>query len=183
MSTFDNRGKTGLLVIDVQNGVVERALNRDKVISNINLLVDKARASKTPVIWVQHSDDGLILESEEWHIVPELHPADSEPIVRKNYRSSFESTDLDQILEENGIDHLLITGAQTDFCVRHTSHAALERGYDITIIEDGHTTMDDPWDDGPIPSKTIIDELNRSFHNYQLPGRSSKIATAESIVF
>ncbi len=183
MSTFENRGHKGLLVIDVQNGVVANALNRESVIANINLLVDKARATQTPVIWVQHSDEGLILESHEWEIVPELHPSESEPIVRKNYRSSFEATDLDQILEEKGIDHLLITGAQTDMCVRHTSHAALERGYDITIVEDGHTTMDEPWDDGPIPSKTIIDEFNRSFHNYRLPGRSTTIATAESITF
>ncbi len=76
MSTFENRGHKGLLVIDVQNGVVANALNRESVIANINLLVDKARATQTPVIWVQHSDEGLILESHEWEIVPELHPSE-----------------------------------------------------------------------------------------------------------
>lgn len=44
-----------LLVVDVQNGVVESAYERDRVITNISTLVDKARAEDVPVLWVQHS--------------------------------------------------------------------------------------------------------------------------------
>lgn len=59
MTNLPDRPNTALLVIDVQNGVVSRAHNRDGVIANINTLVDKARAEEVPVAWVQHSSDGV----------------------------------------------------------------------------------------------------------------------------
>ena len=59
MSTFTDRTNTALLVIDVQNGVVGEAHDRDAVVGNVATLVEKARASGTPVVWVQHSGDDL----------------------------------------------------------------------------------------------------------------------------
>ena len=72
MSTLENRPATALIVIDMQNDVVGGAFRRDEVIANIRSLVDRARAEGVPVVWVQHSDDGLVRGSEEWHLVPEL---------------------------------------------------------------------------------------------------------------
>jgi len=66
MTTLNDRTNTALLVIDVQNGVVAGAHNRDGVIANINTLVDKARREDVPVVWVQHNDEGLVRDSEEW---------------------------------------------------------------------------------------------------------------------
>ncbi len=66
MTTLHPRPNTALLVIDLQNGVVAATHNRDEVIANVNALVGKARAEGVPVIWVQHSDDGLPLGSPEW---------------------------------------------------------------------------------------------------------------------
>lgn len=74
------------MMIDVQSGVVANAHNRDGAISNIASLVDKARASDVPVIWVQHSDDGLEEGSEEWEYVAELRRMDSEPLVTSTSR-------------------------------------------------------------------------------------------------
>ena len=59
MTTLPDRPNTALLVIDVQNGVMSGAHNRDGVIVNINTLVNKARAEDVPVVWVQHSSDEL----------------------------------------------------------------------------------------------------------------------------
>jgi len=59
MTTLENRPNTALLVVDVQNGVVEGAPRRDEVVVNIGSLVERARQERTPVIWVQHSDEGL----------------------------------------------------------------------------------------------------------------------------
>ena len=181
MSIFVDRDNTALLVIDVQNGVVQGAFERDQFIANINVVVAKARASATAVVWVQHTDEELILGSKVWEIVPELHPGESDPIVNKSYRSSFEATVLDQILENLRVGHLIITGAQSDYCVRHTLHSALERGYDVTLVADAHSTLDAPGENGMIPAKMLVDELNRSFREYRLPGRGSKVATAASI--
>ena len=59
MTTLGNRPATALLVIDVQNGVVAGNYQRDAVVANIGSLVEKARQERVPVVWVQHSDEGL----------------------------------------------------------------------------------------------------------------------------
>jgi len=59
MTTLENRPNTALLVVDVQNGVVEGAPERDGVVANVGSLVDRARRERVPVVWVQHSDEGL----------------------------------------------------------------------------------------------------------------------------
>ncbi len=83
MTTLPDRPHTALLIIDVQNGVVAEAYNRDGVIANINTLVEKARAEDVPVVWVQHSDGNLPQGSDNWQYVPELVRRDSEPLVHK----------------------------------------------------------------------------------------------------
>ena len=66
MTTLQNRPNTALLVIDVQNGVVEGAYERDVIVANVGAVVDKARAADVPVVWVQHSSDNLPQGSERW---------------------------------------------------------------------------------------------------------------------
>ena len=172
------RTQTALLIIDVQNGVVAMAHQRSERIAAMALAVEKARAAGIPVVWVQHSDPWLAIDSAEWQIVPELVPLEGEPRVRKLYRSSFEATNLEEVLAGLDVGHLFVAGAETNNCVRHTSHAALERGYDVTLLSDAHTTSSFDWDDGPIDAGVIINELNANFHEYQLPGRS---ASAHSV--
>ena len=142
MTTLTNRPNTALMVIDVQNGVVAGSHDRDGVIGNINALVHKARAEEVPVVWVQHSDEGLEQGSDDWRIVDELAPGDDEPVVQKHYGDSFEDTDLERILATRGIGRVVVTGAQSDACIRSTLHGAFVRGYDVTLVGDAHTTED-----------------------------------------
>jgi nicotinamidase-related amidase len=142
MATLQNRTNTALLVVDVQNGVVAGAHERDAVVANIGSLVEKARREHVPVVWVQHSDDGLAKGSEDWQIVPELSPDDAEPLVEKNWGDSFEDTSLEKVLSALGVARLVVVGAQTDACIRSTLHGALVRGYDATLVSDAHTTED-----------------------------------------
>ena len=79
-----------------------------------------------PVVWVQHSDDGLEHGSDGWRIVPELEPDPSEPLV-ESYGRSFEDTRLEDVLAEHDVGRLLVTGAQTDACTCSTSHGVLAR--------------------------------------------------------
>ena len=183
MSAYPDRNKKALLVIDVQNGVVEYAWKRDTTISKIVSLVDKARESNTEVIWVQHSEDDMPIDSLSWQIVPELKPASGEKIIHKLWRSSFEETELEDVLEELKIEHLVISGAQTNYCVRHTIHAAIERGLDVTLVEDAHTTMDESWNGSPIPAELIVAELNRACSDYDLPDSRVDVLAAERIRF
>ncbi len=182
MSKFADRKDKALLVIDVQNAVVEDAWHRDDVIGNIKALVAKAREASIPIIWIQHSSKGMEIGAEGWQIVPELKPLESEPKVQKRFRSSFEETNLDLLLENLGVSHLYISGAQTNNCVRHTTHAALERGYDVTLIEDAHTTSDVSWNSGVLHASAIVDEQNRSCRNYSLPDRRCDLATTAEVI-
>jgi nicotinamidase-related amidase len=140
MTTFENRPNTALLVVDVQNGAVEGAPERDAVVANVGSLVEKARREHVPVVWVQHSDEHLARGSDDWRIVPELTPGDAEPLVEKNYGDSFEDTTLETVLSGLGVGRLVVVGAQTDACIRSTLHGAFVRGYDATLVSDAHTT-------------------------------------------
>ena len=82
------------------------------------------------------------------------------------------------MLEKLGVNHLFITGAETNNCVRHTTHAALERGYDITLIKDAHTTSDVKWRNFDVHAIDLIDDLNMSFWDYELPGRKADSVTS-----
>lgn len=82
MSTLENRPKSTLLVIDVQNSVMAGALERDAVVAQIGSLVEKARREEVPVVWVRNSDEQLVGGSDRWRIVPELTPGDAEPLIK-----------------------------------------------------------------------------------------------------
>jgi nicotinamidase-related amidase len=183
MTTLIGRDKSALLVIDVQNGVVEGAYNLESVLKNINSAIDKARAEGVPVIWVQHSDEELVIDGDRWQIVPELVPLQGEPNVRKIYRSSFEATNLEEILAGLKVGHVYITGAQTNNCVRHTTHAAQERGYDVTVLSDAHTTSGYEWDGHKVVAKDVVDEFNDNFFGDELPGRFSRASKTADLNF
>lgn len=116
-------------------------------------------------------------------IIEELEPDAEEVHIQKSYRSSFEETNLEKALAELGVGHLFIAGAQTNYCVRHTSHAALERGYDVTLVEDAHTTSDSQWDTGTLSAEVIVAEQNQAMMDYELPGRSASVAPTSEISF
>jgi nicotinamidase-related amidase len=179
MTTLRERPHTALLVIDVQNGVVAAAARRGEVIANINELVGKARAEGVPVIWVQHSDDGLPLGSPEWRYVPELVQEEGEPVVHKHYGDSFEDTDLEQVLAERGIGDLVVTGAATDMCILATLHGGFTRGYDMALVGDAHTT-DDLNELGAPSAEQVIAHTNMYWGWQAAPGRTAAtIDTAE----
>jgi nicotinamidase-related amidase len=182
MSTLTDRPNTALVVIDVQNGVVENAHQRDEVISAIVGLVDRARAEAVPVVWVQHSSDELPRDSERWQYVTELVRAESEPLVHKRYGDSFEDTDLEAVLAERGIGRLVVAGAQTDACIRSTMHGAMVRGYDATLVTDAHTTEDQSEWGAPTPDKVIAHE-NLFWQYNDAPGREIGVAEAKEVTF
>jgi nicotinamidase-related amidase len=182
MTTLPDRPSTALLVIDVQNGVVADTHNRDDVIANISTVVDKARAEDAPVIWVQHSGDHLEWGSEGWRYVPELVRRDSEPLVHKTYGDSFEGTELEELLAERGVGRLVVTGAQTDACVRATLHGAFVRGYDVTLVGDAHTT-EDLSEYGAPPPDQVIAHTNLYWQDESAPGRTAGTVDSAEVSF
>src|SRR5438046_7804970 len=182
MTTLENRPNTALLVIDVQEGVVEGAHERDTVVANVGSLVDRARRERVPVVWVQHSDEQLAKGSDSWRIVSELTPADAEPLVEKSYGDSFEESTLETVLAGLGVGRLVVVGAQTDACIRSTLHGALVRGYDATLVSDAHTTEDQTaW--GAPPPDQVIAHTNLYWAYQKAPGRTAGTVKTEEVAF
>ena len=168
-----------MLVVDMQTGVLADAYRRSAVIGTVASLVERARSSDVPVVWVRHSDDeGLVAGSAAWHIVPELQPAQGEPVVEKRYGDAFADTDLAQRLAEVEAEEFLLCGAQTDACIRSTFYGGLYRGYPVTLVSDAHTTEDmQQWGAAFTPEQSIA-VLNLHAQYTELPNVSGSAVTA-----
>ena len=182
MTTLKDRPHTALVVIDVQKGVVTEAYQRDAVVANINTLVGKARDEGVAIVWVQHSDDELEKGSDDWKYVPELVRRDSEPVVHKTFGDSFEGTDLEQVLADIGVGRLVVTGAETDACIRSTIHGAFTRGYDVTLVGDAHTTNDHSEWGAPAPEQ-VIAHTNLYWQFQGAPGRTAAVIETAGVSF
>jgi nicotinamidase-related amidase len=177
-------GKKVLLVVDVQNGVLKHTVNNQALLEKINILIKKARKSGIPVIWIQHSNEELVERTVEWQISPELDKQPEDLLIPKHYNSSFEETDLEKTLRDKGITDIVLTGAQTNWCIRATAYGALERGFNLTLISDAHTTEPIDLDKGTtIKAQGIIDELNATFSWLRYPGRQCGTEKAEKFRF
>ena len=180
MSILPDRPNTALLVIDVQNGVVANAHDREAVIGNIARLVARARAAGMPVIWVQHESEQLPRDSEAWRFVPALDPRPDEPLIGKAYGDAFEETDMEAVLAERGVGRLIVCGCQTDACIRSTLHGGFTRGYDVTLAADAHTTEDLSQWGAPTPDK-VIAHTNLYWKYQRAPGRTAGVAQAAEV--
>jgi nicotinamidase-related amidase len=182
MTNLRDRPNTALLIVDVQKDVVANAHNRDEVIANIRDLIDKARADQVPVIWIQHSNDEMPQGSEGWQYVSDLQRRESEPLVHKKYGDSFEDTILESELTQRGVGRLVVTGAQTDACIRATLHGAFARGYDTVLVGDAHTT-DDYSQYGLPPADKVIAHTNMYWTWQDGPGRTASVVDATDVDF
>ena len=184
MATVREGNKGVLLVVDVQVGVMDESWDAARIVKNVARAVERARAQGVPVIWVQQSDNDLVYGSPQWQWVPELVPAAGESLIHKRFNSSFEQTALEQELAERGATHIALAGASSNWCIRATAYGALERGYDLTLIRDAHTTGTMELDNGVrIEASNVIDELNVVMTWLSYPGRTNGTATAEEIDF
>lgn len=182
MTTLSNRPNTALMVIDVQNGVVTGAHQRDEVVANIARLADKAREEGVPIVWVQHSDEELAKGSEAWELVPELDRREPEPLVHKSYGDAFEDTDLEVVLAKAGVGRLIVTGAESDACIRSTIHGAFVRGYDVTLVGDAHTTGDKSAWGAPSPEQ-VIAHTNLYWQHQSAPSRTAGVIQTNRVTF
>lgn len=184
MASIREGSKTALLVVDVQVRVMRSAWDASRIIDNIRKAVEKVRLAGIPVIWVQHEDEDLVHGSAGWKIVPELVPAEGELQIFKRFNSSFEQTTLEESLAGLGISHIVLCGAASNWCIRATAYAALDGGYDLTLIKDGHTTGAMEFEDGyRIEAQQIVNELNTVVEWLSYPGRCNRAIPVTALDF
>ena len=140
-----------LVVIDVQKGMWENPdyppYDDKGVLERIGSLIAKARAEGAPVMYVQHHN----VDEPNHPFKPGLPgypfhdaiaPMASDDVTVKHKSSAFHGTDFDAKLKARGINHLVITGMQSEFCVNSTIRGAYERDYKVTLVSDAHSTGD-----------------------------------------
>ncbi|MGE5089404.1 MAG: cysteine hydrolase family protein [Candidatus Levyibacteriota bacterium] len=176
--------RSALLVVDVQVDVVAGAWERDRIVANVALAAHRAREAGVPVVWVQHEDDELKRDTPGWEWVPELQPSPGEPRLHKRYNSAFEDTALLPLLEQLEVSRIFLAGAASNWCIRATAYGALDRGFDLTLIGDAHTTGDMELGPGRVvQARSIIDDLNAAMRWLSYPGRTNAVASAADADF
>ncbi len=184
MAIVRTGNKSVLLVVDFQVDVVKDGWDTARVGANIVRAVERAREAGVPVVWVQHEHDEMARGSAGWQYAAGLAPADGELRIYKKYNSAFDETTLEAELARQGVTRIVLAGAMTNFCVRSAAYAALERGYDLTLLKDAHTTSDIDLGDGTVlPGKGVVDDLNVTVKWLEYPGRTSSTATAADVQF
>lgn len=173
-----------LMVVDMQNAVLHGIASAGETISTVDNLLVTARREDVPVVWVQHEDThDLPGDSPQWRIVPGLRPDEADIFVRKQYRSAFAGTGLAHDLRAKGVEHIVLTGAQSAFCVDMAGKHALAEGFSVTLVSDGHCNGPLTCDDGDLDDAQVRGLINRTWSSLRHPGVSVDVAAASAITW
>ncbi|HUR88876.1 MAG TPA: cysteine hydrolase family protein [Ramlibacter sp.] len=161
---------TAVIVIDMQQALCsgpEEAWDIERVTANVNDIVTHARTLGVPVIMIQHEETSGPLQygTDGWQIFEAVATDPTDLLLQKRSCDSFHNTQLHAFLERHGVHRLVICGLQTDFCVDTTVRRALSLGYDVTLVADAHSTMDN----GVLTPPLIVEHHNKvlgSLHNF-----------------
>jgi nicotinamidase-related amidase len=174
---------TALLIIDVQHALCtgpQSVAEAERTIANINLLSQRARAARAPVIVVQHEDDGAMAHGNDgWQLAAGLQTTPQDVPLRKRGSDAYHHTDLQSMLKMRHISQLVVCGMQTDFCVESTVRRSLALGYPVTLAQDGHTTTDN----GVLQAAQIVAHHNATLSRLGSYGVRATLAAARDIVF
>jgi nicotinamidase-related amidase len=175
---------TTLLVIDVQEAVLAGCVDVPGVLARINTLIGRAREAGAPIVFIQHEDPEdpeMTAGSPGWRLAAALDRADGDRVVAKRYRDAFAATDLAATLERSATRRVVITGAQSDFCVQTTALSALLHGYDLTLVSDAHTTLPARLPGGELSAAAVIELVNARFGTLRHPGRTVAVLPAAGV--
>lgn len=172
--------KTALLVIDVQVGIMNYVAHADQLLERLAGLLKRARASGMPVLFVQHDEPGeLEPHTPLWEIHPAVAPQPGEPVIRKRACDSFHQTTLDEELQRRGIRELIITGCQTEYCIDTTCRRAVTSGYDVTLVREGHGTMNGAI----LTADQIVAHHSAMLNGFSTPDHSVRVRSVQDLAF
>lgn len=158
-----------LLIIDVQNGIDENAhwggnRNNPNAEINIDRLLSFWRAKQFPVIVVVHDSSEPSSPLRPGQNGNDLKsfvvPMDVEPVVRKSTANAFIGTSLDQMLKENEITDLYLTGFVTNNSIEATARMAGDLGFRTTVISDATACFDKVGLDGTRYPSELVHQLS-----------------------
>ena len=170
-----DQGNTALVIIDVQQGLFRKPVpiyKARELLDNIHMLVRRAHAVGVPVFYIQHEGEKtLVRDTPDWQFHPKIHPQEFDHIIHKQHGNAFEDTPLDAALKSNHITRLMIMGLVTHGCVKATCLGARQLGYDVTLVQDGHSSFSKD-------AGRMIDKWNR-----KLAAQDCDLITASQVTF
>jgi nicotinamidase-related amidase len=173
-----------LIVIDMQQGSFGPGSARHDaagLVDRLNRLAREVRTDGGAVIFVQHDGppgDPHHPDEPGWRLLPALEVRPDDTVVHKRSCDAFLDTVLDEVLRENGIDRLIVTGCATDYCVDTTVRAALARGWPTVVPSDGHTTADRPH----LSAIQIIAHHNAIWADFLAPKGPARVCLCTEVV-
>ena len=175
--------KEALLLIDIQNDYFSGGkceLNRPlEALCNTEKILDNFRKENKPIIYVQHINVSanasfFVPNTDGVKIHNEILPIKGDFIVTKHTPSCFYKTNLNKIILENQITHLVVCGMMSHMCVDTTVRACKDYEINVTLIDDACTTKSLIHNGEEIPAdvvhKAFMAALNDAF---------AKVTTAE----
>lgn len=156
---------TALIIVDIQkdyfpNGNME-LVNPDKAAANAARALEWFRTNhKDTIFHVQHiaADPALgffLPDTEGVEIHDAVQPLENESIINKQYPNSFLQTELESKLKEKGITKLVVVGMMTHMCIDATVRAAVDLGYETTLIEDACATKALSYDGNEVSAEQV----------------------------
>jgi nicotinamidase-related amidase len=190
--------KTALVVIDVQESFRQRpnwaAVSNPDIVGQVSRLVEASRANGDLVVWVLHSEPGTggVFDPAlgHVHLIDGLAPAEGEPVVTKTSHNAFTTTNLQQLLTQQGVREVIISGIRTEQCCETTTRVASDLGYDVVFVTDATATH--PIEHRDAPAGRTLDEILADPRTlttdeiitrteYALAGRFARIATVDEM--
>jgi nicotinamidase-related amidase len=154
--------KRAVVVVDLQNEYLPTGKlplhELDVAVENAAKVIQNARAKGEPVIHIRHEQPGapfFVPGSQGVEIIPAVAPKQGETVIVKNHPNSFRDTELKKVLDDAGVDQVVIVGAMSHMCIAATGRAATDFGYDTTIVEDACATMDQEFKGVAVPAAQV----------------------------
>ncbi|MFK4082594.1 cysteine hydrolase family protein [Kribbella sp. NPDC020789] len=157
--------RTALVVVDVQESFRVRPnwqiVNHPDIAERVGRLVAAARAAGDLVVWVLHTEPGTgtTFDPATGHVrlIDGLEPAAGEPVITKTAHNAFTTTNLQQLLTQQGVGHVVVSGIRTEQCCETTARIASDLGYDVTFVTEATATM--PLPHWTLPADATIEEI------------------------
>jgi nicotinamidase-related amidase len=139
-NTASSISESALIMIDAQNTYAEGIMKldgMDAALQECKALLDRFRKAGRPVFHIQHdAGEGTPYDINDHlgQIIPIVAPIEGEAVIIKHYPSAFVQTELNQLLEEAQVKHLILVGFMSHMCVNSTARAAFSLGYNPTVV-------------------------------------------------
>jgi nicotinamidase-related amidase len=166
---------TALIIVDVQRSLLEdETWDAERVLGRVCKLESAARAAGTPIFYVM---DSRVAPHAELHA--RLSPRESDTRITKTSCDAFLGTTLQADLEARSVRNLIVCGLHTDFCIDTTCRRAASLGYQVTVVEDAHSTFERDY----ISAEKVIEHHNRILADYSAGDGRVSVVRSDQVEF